>query len=42
LETGEDKVLVQACDYQRADVQSMAHVWRWYMDNEECGPVAGA
>jgi len=30
-ETGEIEALVRACAYQRADVQSMAHVWRWLM-----------
>lgn len=29
LETGDPAPLARACAYQRADVQSMAHVWRW-------------
>jgi predicted RecB family nuclease len=29
LDTGDADVLARACMYQRADVQSMAHVWRW-------------
>ena len=31
LETGDLDALQRACTYQRADVQSMAHVWRWMM-----------
>lgn len=34
-ETGEIGALVRACTYQRADVQSMAHVWRWLMMQPE-------
>ncbi|NLX10822.1 MAG: TM0106 family RecB-like putative nuclease [Chloroflexi bacterium] len=29
LQTGDSDVLAQACTYQRADVESMAWVWRW-------------
>jgi predicted RecB family nuclease len=29
LDSGDETTLVRACTYQRADVQSLAHVWRW-------------
>lgn len=29
LESGDPTVLARACTYQRADVQSLAHVWHW-------------
>jgi len=32
LEGGDMDVLARACTYQRADVQSMAWVWRWLVD----------
>ncbi len=33
LEQGDLDVLVRACTYQRADVQSLAHVWWWLVMN---------
>lgn len=34
LESGDEAALARACAYQRADVQSMAWVWRWLMASE--------
>jgi uncharacterized protein len=33
LDSGDPAALLRACTYQRADVQSMAHVWRWLVAN---------
>jgi predicted RecB family nuclease len=33
LDSGDPAALTRACTYQRADVQSLAHVWRWMVVN---------
>ena len=38
LDTGSLEALARACLYQRADVQSMALVWRWLVDHAPPGP----
>lgn len=37
LETGSLDALIRACGYQQADVQSMAHVWRWLVAHAPSG-----
>ena len=39
LDSGRPEVLMRACMYQRADVQSMAYVWRWMRANLPGGEV---
>lgn len=39
LESGDEAALARACAYQRADVQSMAWVWRWLMASDPQRPA---
>jgi uncharacterized protein len=39
LESGDEAALARACAYQRADVQSMAWVWRWLVANDPQRPA---